>query len=268
MVPTNLVASATVTASSAVLSANNLKTIGRTEVWRSTGTTATLTVSFATDETIDTVALMTSNLSAASTWRIRIYNASAVLQYDSGTNLACPPREFGSLEWGYEPLGVNAFAFGMAAQSVLWIPTPYAGRSVVIDLVDSSNTSGYLEASRLVIGRRYEPQFNMSNGIILSFEERGKQARSEDGTLRSEQGVKMRNMSFSMDTFQEADRADIAEISRRLGTKTDFLISAFPSDISLDLDIHYTMMAKFTRVPGIGAPHYGFYSTQINVEET
>lgn len=266
LIPINHADAATLSASSAALPVTQLQTTGRTAVWRAASTSATLTATFAGPKTVDSVALMTSNLSSAATWRARMFAGAATL-YDSGTVLACPPRPFGELDWGFEPLGVNAFAFGLAAQSVLWLPARYAPTSVQIDIDDPYNPAGYVEASRLVIGERWEPEKNHSWGALLSFEERGKQSRAEDGSLRSEPGVKLRSLKLSLDWMKEPDRARFGEITRRLGTKTDFLISVYPADASADKEAHYTLVAKFIRPPGIGNTRYNTSASQVELEE-
>lgn len=254
IVAVNAADTATVASPGAVLPVTNLQNTTRTSVWRASGTAATITAAWADPQALDSVALMTSNLTSAATWRIRAFDA-AVMLYDSSAVLACPPRPLGELDWGYRPLGVNAFAFGMAAQSVLWVAERVLATSVVIDIDDATNPAGYIEASRLVIGERWEPEYNMSWGAQLTFEERGSQSRADDGTLRSEPGAVSRTLEFSLDWLKELDRAAFAEITRYLGIHRDFLISAYPAS-SADKDAHYTMQAKLTRAPGIKSVRY------------
>lgn len=268
LVPVNHADAATLTASSAALPSENLQAIGRTAVWRATGPSATLTAIFPAPVPVDSIALMTSNLTTAATWRIRAFDGGGVTLHDSGTVLACRPTTAGiDLGFGADLPCVNTFAFGIASQSVLWIPSRVSAHSVQIDLIDAANPAGYIEASRLVIGPRWEPAYSMGWGVTLSFEERGKQSRAEDGTLRSEPGAKQRTLKFPLDCLKETDRAKFAEIARRLGATSDFLISAFPAATSADLEADYTLVGKFIAAPGIGMRNYGIFGSQVEVGE-
>ena len=267
IVAVNAADTAIVAEASAVLPVTNLQNTTRTSVWRAGGTAATITASWVDPVAVDSVALMTSNLSSAATWRVRAFDAADVMIYDSGNVLACPPRPLGELDWGFRPLGVNAFAFGLAAQSVLWLPERMLAASVVVDVDDAANPAGYVEASRLVIGERWEPVTNMSWGAQLTFEEHGSQSRADDGTLRSEPGAVSRALEFGLDWLTETDRAAFAEMSRYLGVHRDFLISAYPAS-SADRDAHYTLLAKLTRAPGIKSVRHAINAAQVACAET
>lgn len=267
IVPVNHADAAVLTASSAALPVSQLQTTGRTDVWRASGTSATLTVTFPSPTTIDTVALMTSNFTPDAFWRIRVFNDVGGVLYDSTSILACPPKDISLVDWGYEALGVNAFAFGLSAQSVLWLPNRYVAHQVQIDLSNPTNFAGYIEASRLVIGARWSPTYNLSWGVNLSWEGGGKQSRAEDGSKRSEPGATWRKLGFSLDWLTEADRAVFAEMARRLNTATDFLISAYPGAGNYREE-HYTLLGKFARAPGIAHPRLGYFSSNaVEIEE-
>lgn len=266
IVAVNAADTSVVSEAGAVLPVTNLQNTTRTSVWRAGGTAATITAAWVDPVALDSVALMTSNLSGAATWRVRALDGGGVMLYDSGVSLACPPRPFGELDWGFRPLGVNAFAFGLAAQSVLWMPERVLASSVVIDVDDASNPAGYVEASRLVIGERWEPVTNMSWGAQLTFEERGNQSRADDGSLRSEPGAVSRALEFNLDWLAEPDRAAMAEMTRYLGVHRDFLVSAYPNG-GADRDAHYTMLAKFTRAPGIKSVKYSINAAQVSCAE-
>ena len=267
LIPVNRADGAILSASSEALPVAQLQTTGRTNVWRANGTSATLTVTFPALTTIDSVALMTSNFTPDAFWRIRVFNALGGVLYDSGAILACPPKDISLVDWCYEPLGVNAFAFGLAAQSVLWMPARYVAYQVQIDIDNPTNPAGYIEASRLVVGARWSPKYNFSWGVNLSWEGGGKPSRAEDGSKRSELGVTWRRLGFSLDWLTETDRAEFAEMARRLNISTDFLVCAYPGAGNFREE-HYTLLGKFARTPGIAHPHLGrFSSNSVEIEE-
>jgi hypothetical protein len=93
----------------------NLQTDYKSEVWRSTGTTATLTITWATAELIGMFALAFASLSAASTFRVRGYSnaGDAVPVVDVTGNLrALAPRSTHSagalFRWALTPTATVA----------------------------------------------------------------------------------------------------------------------------------------------------------------
>lgn len=243
-----------------------LQTVGRTDVWRAAGTSATLTATLASPITpVQCVALPVCNLSSAATIRARVLSG-AVVRFDSGTRLACPPLAFDKFDWGFAPLGVNAFSFGMAPQAVIWLPQRVAASSVVIDIADPYNPAGYVEAARLVIGDVWSPTYNFSNGNTLTWASQSKPGRAEDGTLRTEVGASMRKLALSLDAMTADDRRRFSEIAQHLGTRRDFLLCACPQ-AEQDRAADYTMMAKFSRDPASVSRFIGFFQSAIEIEE-
>lgn len=271
IVPVNAADSAVLTASSQASADTGpawLQTVGRTDIWRAAGTAATLTAVLDSLITpIDCVAIMTSNLSSACTWRVRLLSSGGVVLFDSGSVLACPPLPFAQFDWGFQPLGVNAFTFGLSAQSVCWLPARVAAASVLIDIVDPSNPAGYVEAARLVIGETWSPDDNYSYGSSLVWSSLSKSSRAEDGTLRTDAGASLRRFSLALDSMTETDRRRFAEIGRNVGLVKDFLVSARPADADASVVADYTMMAKFARDPAHSRRSFGRYAAAVEIEE-
>ncbi|MFA7241087.1 MAG: hypothetical protein WC091_13340 [Sulfuricellaceae bacterium] len=267
LIPINCADAAILSATSAVLPVENLQAAGRTNVWRAAGTSAVLSVSFPAPATIDSVAVMTSNLTPDAFWRIRFLGDVGQTLYDSTSILACPPKDISEVDWGYEPLGVNAFAFGVAAQSIHWLPNRFVASAVQIEIDNPTNPAGYIEASRLIIGAGWSPEANISLGCIFFWEERGLQKRAGDGFLRSEAGAKFRKIGFGLEWLSEGDRKFFAEMAFRLGTSKDFLVSVYP-DAGYFRAEHYCCVAKFVRAPGIARHSNWFFSSNsIEIEE-
>lgn len=270
LVPVNAADTAVITASSQAGAETGpawLQTVGRTDVWRAAGTSATLTAALASPITaIDCIALMTSNLSAAATWRVRLFSSASAVLFDSGVLLAAPPAPFGSFDWGFQGLGVNAFSFGLATQSVCWLPQRLPAASVVIDVADPTNPAGYIQASRLVIGDVWSPDNNFSWNSGLTWASSSKQQRTESGTLRTEQGAQFRKLSLSFEWMSEADRRRFSEIAQQVSTTRDFLLAAYPQADQFKA-ADFTMMAKFARDLATTARAFGVYQAPIEIEE-
>lgn len=250
LIPSNLADSATVTASSTAGSyaAANLQNSTRTAKWRATGTSATLTVTFAAPQTLDSIALMRGNLTSAATWRIKLYDATPTLLYDSTAITASPSS------W-------------RDSQSVLWLDQSYAVKSMTIELADATNSAGYVEASRLVAGLGWSPKYEPSYGAALTIDSADVSGRAEDGTLRSERRALSRAMAFNLDVLDESDRAALIAIAADLGQSVDFLVSLAAGAASPDQEHQHTMMGKFSNNVAAALAHYGIAAAQVQIAE-
>ena len=138
----------------AVAPARNLNTDPMGLVWRSTGLLGVqLTISLA-DPSFDTVALVGSNLRAGDTIRVRAGSSASVVAGETDLLLdATVPAWTGT-------------APTSGALTVLVLDAPIAASFVRLDLTSSGNPDGYVEASRLIIGKRVQ-----ADGIDIGCEQ-------------------------------------------------------------------------------------------------
>ena len=251
VIPANLADNAAVSASTVAGTyvAANMQNGTRSARWRSTGTSATITIAFAADVSIDSVALMGGNLSTSATWQVKLLNAAAATLFDS--------------------TAVNAAPAGwLSSQSILWLPTIYSTvRSITIAIVDTSNPSGYIEAARVVAGLKWSASSNMTYGAQLSIAPADIQGRAEDGTLRGEKRAVSRELSFGYDALTEADRTSLMTYAATLGQFQDFLISGYPGDSSATKEMQHMMMAKFSGNVSTTVAYFSTHSAQVKVVE-
>ena len=270
LVTDNAADSATLTASSEAgsLVVGNLKSNIKAKVWRSTGTTATLTAVFASALIAGCVALPFCSLSASAYIRVRAYSNSAdiVPAYDSGTVLAVKSPALGSWAWGALPLGVNSYAYGGAAYTVQWIPTG-AYQKIVIDLEDTLNPLGYIEASRLVIGPYWEAAINPDWGADAGVNDTTTNARTESGDLLSDVGVQYRSVNLSFSEMNPADRATLWNIIRKSGLSKPMLLSVFPNHTDTNLEQEAQIFGKFSQLNPFGYKVLDVFTQSISFEE-
>lgn len=211
----------TLTASSTAgaLAATNMQVDEKAAVWRSAAavTTATLTLTWSTAETLDSIALAWTNLSTVATMRVRGYrlpNDAATL-FDLTVNVCA--QTLGDLAWGTEPLGGGgAWRTSSPMQAMVWLAAAYQIRKLVVDIVDAYATGAYIEASRLVAGTRFEPGLNMSYGLQVDLNGRANPERAESGDLRVEVLSLYRGLSLNLDWLRTAaDRNAIARMAQR-----------------------------------------------------
>ena len=136
------------------LAASNLKNDRKSKIWRSVGTSATLSCIWTKLEPISGVVLPFCNFSDTATMQVLVYDVAT-----GGTPIlttpitqAAPIVTLGYWSWGQQPLGVNTFSYGFNKYARVWFGKMLLARRVEIVISDPANPSGYLEVARLIVG--------------------------------------------------------------------------------------------------------------------
>ena len=263
---------ATITASSeasASLGVVNLKSDTKARVWRSTGTSATLTATWSSSETVAGAFLPFCNLTALATMRLRGFAevADAAPLFDTGAIPACPGQIMGLWEWGGRALGSNAFAYGGGTYGRVWVPVPGAIKELVIDIEDPDNPLGYVEASRLVCGAYWSPEYNASVGASITPVDTSTHFRNAAGDLLTDAGTKHRSQVFDLSTMSASDRAMLWSIVRGNGMPKPMLFSLYPDHEDSALEQAHQMYCKLSSAKAIVTPISLRYNSTIELEE-
>jgi hypothetical protein len=243
----------------------NLQKDSKSLVWRSTGTTATLTVNFNISKTVRGVVLPFTNLTSTATINVTLTGGSV---YTTGTVLACPYAQTDSWDTSYLPTGANSYAYGSGTYARAWFPSALPCAGLTITITDTNNTAGYIEASRLIIGDYWSPTHNTSFGLTSAPKSLSSSMRTESGDLVTNRGIQYNSMNFDLTWLTPADRAVFTKIIKANGINKPLLISLFP-DASEDYDKEQTFQiyGKLTQVPDLTHPMYSMYSSMIEIEE-
>ncbi|MEG0880650.1 MAG: hypothetical protein RSH52_05230 [Janthinobacterium sp.] len=253
---------------SGALSVTNLLTDIKSEVWRSTGTHATLSAVFPLTSLIAAVALPFCNLSATATLRVRGYAlaADAVPAFDTGAVQACAHQPLGAWDWGLEPLGVNAFSYGGGAYGRIWFAPAWVEK-LEIDIDDALNPSGYIEASRLLAGMYWSPENNADYGASLTADDASQHYRNEGGDLLTNVGPRSRKLALSLTAMSPPDRSKLMAILRGNGKSRPVFVSLFPESDDPLLEQDHQVYGKLPDAAAVATPQFERYSTSITVEE-
>lgn len=280
------------TASSQVTAAN-LKLDTKALIWRSATTSntndarANLIVSFDQSRPISGVILPFCNLSSSATIRVRGYTGTvpthtgtvnaptfdtsgATMVFDSGTIAACPYQPLGLWNWGAYPLGVNSYSYGGGTYGRLWIPNGYQVpcSSLTIEIIDTANSSQYIEASRLIIGYHWSPKYNTTLGLSNSIKDSSSHVRSESGNLLTNRGTSYNTINFNLQWLTPADRLELMRILKGNGLAKPLFISLFPDNVDdWAKEQTHQIYGKLSSLPGISHPVYEMYSSTIDIEE-
>ena len=221
--------------------------------------------------TASALCLVGHNLTGAATVRLRLYSdfAKTTEVYDStalavGTAL---PWGTGGLQWGVTPWGASSTILdGTPAYFSHWFADETTAVAFQIDIADATNTDGYLQIGRIYLGDYWEPSVNVTYGMGMQWREASKQHRTDGGSLRTEGYYPYRSYSASFDALTDTDREEWNEITRKLGTRLDFLVS-FAPEAGGKLERDYMAACKFTSTPKVTAAAYGRYESPAEMEE-
>jgi hypothetical protein len=261
---------ATVSASSVAgtLAAANLMTNIKSQVWRATDTSATLTLTWPSAEFAGCVALPFCNLGSTATMRVRGYTnvGDATPAFDTGANLACPYAPLGLFGWGTEPLGCNAFAFGGGTYAVSWFEIA-AVTKLVIDLDDPASPSGYVEAARLVTGGYWSPANNADWSPKLSVQDSTVNTRNDAGDLVTDRGPQNRTLALSLSWLPPADRDQLMSILRGNGFAAPVFVSLFPQSDDPLQEQQHQIWGKLSDLGSIVNNFLSNYTGTITLQE-
>lgn len=272
----NAIDRATLTASSTagVLVASRMQNDERADVWRSVGTSATITATWDRAEHIGGLGFAFSNISSSATCRVRLYTlpTDTVPAFDQ-VFYVVPGLALGAWEWGTTPLGQNSFtpgggtSFDVRPVGAMWIaPIPYV-RRMVLDLEDTSNRNGYLEVGKLFAGNYWQPEETADRGAWLSVPELTSQTRSDSGSLRRDCGPQYRKMSMSLSWIAPHDREKLFQIGYANGLSRAMFVSLYPENTDPLLEQSHQMWGCLVATPQMAAANYLRYAASLDFEE-
>jgi hypothetical protein len=125
----------------------------------------------------------------------------------------------------------------------------------------------FYEIGRIYLGKHEGPQYNISYGHALSWDENTVQVRPSSGTLRSDFTTSNKRMEFSLKTIPQSDRFDLHRKLIAKGLKEDFYVSIFPEDDAESKRVDYSGMVKFTTVPKYKEFVEEYYNSSFVMEE-
>jgi hypothetical protein len=234
----------------ASLPVGNLQLEGRARVARTTNATGTKTINgnFAGSTLCSALVLYGHNLTGTATWRLRLYagaNQTGTVVYDSTTLTPLTVTGWGSFAWGVEPWGSGVFRDWQQPFYTLWFSEVFA-LSFRLELVDTLNPAGYLQASRLIIGRYLTPTFNAEYGLALAWETNSEQRRTLGGSVRTDRRASFRRLSFDLGLLDLSERALWLDLARSSGLHRELFVSVYPQ-ASAELERDHSILVKFSQ---------------------
>lgn len=259
IVPTNAVDAATLSSAdfTATLPVTNLQLEGRARVARTTNATGTKTINgnFAGTTLCSALVLYGHNLSGTATWRLRLYagaNQTGTVVYDSTTLTPQTVVGWGAFQWGVESWGSYIFRDWEQPFYSLFFADTYA-LSFKLELTDSLNPAGYLQAGRLIMGRYLSPYYNASYGLSLSWDTTSQQRRTLGGSVRTDRRATFRRLSFDLEALAAGERALWLDLARSMSLHKEMFVSVYPG-VGGELERDHSILCKFGQVPSSVLP--------------
>lgn len=248
--------------------ASRLQNNTKTSVWRATGTSATLTLTWSTSQIIGCTSLAFCNFTPSATMRVRGYTevADVTAAFDTTAVECCPAAPIGMWDWGADPLGVNAFTYGGGTYGTVW-NTPTSVKKIVIDIVDTGNSSGYVEAGCLVTGMYWQPTKNADYGASIHPVDNSKHFRSDSGNQKVDNGTKSRTLSIALSKMEVVDRTSFWSLVRGNGTSVPVFVSLYPEGDDPVLTQMNEILCRLPTTDAMSAPSFGIYSSPLKMDE-
>jgi len=239
----------------------------KTDVWRASTTSATLSMTWSTGEQVAVVVLPYSNLTPTATIRVRGYTlpSDSSPAFDTGAVAACPAAAIAQRQWTGMASGANSYAYGGGSCARIWFD-PATVRKVTVDIDDSTNPSGYIEAAQLVVGSYWSPVRNPEYGAAFELVEASQNYRTDSGNLLSDVGTRSCKLSMTLSEMDGIDRKALISILRMNGTVYPMFVSLFPDVSDAELERDHQIYGKLSAMSSLTLRNWNQYSAPIEIE--
>lgn len=241
---------------------NNLKSDIKSKVWRSTGKTGTITITFGGSRKVSAIALPFCNLTSAATIQVTA-NGSTNL----GTFVPVVYKFDDLYSYQSPPAGISEYYYGRGTYGRIWLNSPATSySSITLTISDTSNSSN-IELSRLIIGEYWAPKYNTSYGLSYGMKDLSKHDRTEAGDLITLRGPRYGTLSFDLKYMDTTDRTNVLKIMKQNGLAKPMFVSLFPQDSDPVKEVQHQIYGKLSQLSPIAYPFLDMYSTGIDLEE-
>lgn len=227
---------------------SELRTVHVGRKWRGDGgNTETVFVDLGSAQSLDTIALMGTNLMTTGTTRVRASATdplvTSALLYDSGDLVGEVDESYGYL--------------------VTLLDAPVSARYVRIDLTQGG--VDYIEAGRLFIGLRSSFEVNADYGWSYAWVDPSRVTKSIAGQsyVDARESYRVFEMAFSF-MVEDDRRGFVEQIDRVNGRKTDLLWIVDPEDDNLG---YVTVWGLMSELFAISQPLFDRWSKSYRIEE-
>lgn len=228
---------------------SNTQTEYKTQIHRSIGSSVTYTLTWETGITVGCVGLPATNLTPDSTVQVKLYSTTTAttLVADSGQLLAAPGLDLEMWDWA-APLNVNTFSYGGLAKTTVWFDNQVENvkRCEIILNDTGPQSAGYIDCAKIIVGSFWSPEFNLEAGFEMGIVDTSNISRTDSGSLVADRGILHEFIRFDFSLLPEANRAQLTNILRKIGTSKNFLVSLLPNNENSSAEQDFIIYGKRT----------------------
>lgn len=139
-------------------------------------------------------------------------------------------------------------------------------RAVLVEIFDSTNDAGYIEAGRLFVGTGWQPEFNAEYGMQFNHEIDTKVEEALDGTEYYDRKRPKRVAAFQLANMQAADAfSKVFAAQRDQGIDKEVLFAYEPAAGAY---FYYrTFLGRMKQADPIATPYYERWQAPITIKE-
>lgn len=259
----NIADTASISASTtaAGFSVDNLKNTQKTSVHRSTGNSLTYTLTWASPQSINAVALPATNLVSGATIRVQLYAETSDTDVisDTGVLTACKDRVV-NLHGNITSPTYLDFGFGGATKTSVWLGRIYTAKKLVITLTNSA----VIDCARIVCGTYWESTRQASNGITVDFADGSDVTTTRSGNTYVDRKPILDSLNLSLEYIDDSDRKQLLNIMRSWGSNGLIYLCVFPDNTNPELTQSYSIYGR-NQNNSIQYQLYSLYNTSLTV---
>jgi hypothetical protein len=265
----NVADKATITASSTAsgFATTNMQNTQKTSVHRSTSTsTVTYTLKWASAQSINSIALPTTNLLAGDKIDVVLYAvdttdvAGPVAQLINKN--ACSGRAM-VLQDGSTTSTYKDFGLGGDTKTSLWFTKAYSIQAMQITLTRAT-IAQQIDCARIVCGQYWEPTRQISRGIDLGTQDQSDITTTRSGNTYVDRKTISDTLNFSIEYMSDQDRKTLLQIMRTWGNNGLIYYCLFPDNDNTEYTQAYSIYGRLQNTT-LQYQYFGFYSSSIQL---
>ena len=254
---------------------NNLKDIRYSLKARSTNANASSTkfdIDFGTVKPLQLFALIANNISEQGTWRVTVGNDAtfATYAYQSAYMSALPALDSFVYEWEEDSFWSGVLSADRLAtyprHAFIVSPTALSCRYIRVEILDTGNTSGYVEIGRFFASKVWTPTYNPGYGFNIQHETATSVVESAGSVEYFDNRPLARVAKFSLDWLTPTEAYGVAfDMERQLGLSGEAFFVPFYDEPDKWLQTSFPCRLKSLSATEL--PVYGIWKKPYELRE-
>ena len=234
-------------------------------------TSTQFTISLPVSRGISLFALAAHTLSDAAQWRVTVYSDAftTVAQQTAWTD-AWADAASSTLEWEND----NFWTMKLSAEdiarytslSILLLSQPAFTRWLKVEILDTTNTAGYVQIGRCLVCDAWQPRINMSYGHSLQYETDTTIEKALDGTEYFNRQRGRRVAKFTLDWLDE-DEAMTRNLGMQRDVGIDGEIVLIDNPAAAGYQLERQFVGRLRQLSAIENPYYAVYKNALEIVE-